>query len=519
MLALFPNSPWQLRLEGEPHETIRRFARACLCCVDAEHHASGTGMNQPTVDPAILRAVGDVGRPERALGDLPSLSHLPGEDGWIAGLTNLWGWTRRGQAHLQAQARRYGPVHRFQLGPFKAVAVTDAALGGQILRNADGAWSAALGWLVQIGGISDGPMDAPVTLDFGPHRDIRRLLQPAFKADAVASYVEAANPHFASATDRWLADGKVKFKPEARRMFARVSADVFLGINDAGEAAKLDKAMTDFWRGPMALIKNEWLSPGWRAARRQYRALVEHFGEQVEARRSSDGTDLFTRLCRTNEKVDWLDDEGLVRVLVGVMTAAFDTTSAAVTSMAYMLATHPEWQNRLRAEANGLGAETVTYEQIKTLEQLDWVWKETLRYYPVVPSVGRIALRNVNVGGYDIPAGGFISVWLSIAFRDPASWAEPDRFDPERFSTSRSEDKHNKGAFLPFGAGHHACIGSQLSALEAKAFWYQFLRKARIRLAQPYEAQHEYRPIGMVSGDVSLVVEPLWAARQNLAKG
>jgi cytochrome P450 len=177
--------------------------------------------------------------------------------------------------------------------------------------------------------------------------------------------------------------------------------------------------------------------------------------------------------------------------------------------MAYLLATHPEWQDRLRAEADELGAETVTYDQIKNLEQLDWVWKETLRYYPVAPSVGRIALRNVNVGGYDIPAGGFTSVWLSTAFRDPASWTEPDRFDPERFSTSRNEDKRNKGAFLPFGGGHHACIGSQLSALEAKAFWFQFLRKARIRLARPYKAQHEYRPIGMVSGDVSLVVEPV----------
>jgi cytochrome P450 len=466
-------------------------------------------MDTPDVDPAILRAVGDVGRPERPYDDLPSLAHIPGKDGALAGLVNLYGWTRHGQAHLQAQARRYGSVYRNQIGPFKFVSVTDPALGGEILRNADGAWSAALGWLVQIGGMIDGPMDAPLTLDFQPHRDVRRLLQPAFKADALASYVQAANRHFVPTTDQWLADGRIEFKPEARRLFARVSADVFLGIDDANEAAKLDNAMTDFWRGPMALIKNEWLSPAWRAARRQYRFLIEHFGEQVESRRSSDGADLFTRLCQTNEKVDWLDDEGLVRVLVGVMAAAFDTTSAAVTSMAYLLATHPEWQERLRSETRQVATKTVTYDEIKNLEQLDWVWKETLRFYPVAPSVGRLALRDLSLGGYDIPAGGFISVVLSIAFRDPATWAEPDRFDPERFAPPRSEDKQNKGAFLPFGAGHHACIGSQLAALEAKAFWYQFLRKARIRLARPYEARHEYHPLGMVSGDVSLVVEPV----------
>jgi hypothetical protein len=52
-------------------------------------------------------------------------------------------------------------------------------------------------------------------------------------------------------------------------------------------------------------------------------------------------------------------------------------------------------------------------------------------------------------------------------------------------------------------------MGSQLAGLEAKAFWYQLLRKARIRLARPYEARHEYRPLGLVSDDVSIVVEPV----------
>ena len=467
-------------------------------------------MSHTDVDPAILRAVGYVGRPERPYEDLASLRHIPGKEGLLTGLVNLWGWMRHGRAHLEAQDKRYGPIYRIQVGPTVYVAVNDPAIGAQILRNADGAWSAALGNLVLYGGIPpEGPMDAPVTLDFEPHRDVRRLLQPAFKADALASYVETANRHFTTATDRWVSAAEVKFKPEARGLFARVAADVFLGVEDDERAQELDKAMSDFWHGITAVVRNEWLSPTWRAARRQYRGLIERFRAQVAARRATDGVDLFTRLCQTSEKVDWLDDEGLVRVLTGLMAAAFDTTSAAVTSMAYVLATNPGWQETLRAEAINLETETVTYEQIKGLNQLDWVWKETLRFYPVVPTVWRLALRDVDVGGYTIPAGGLIMVGISMALRDPSSWKDPDRFDPERFSPPRQEDKHSRAAFLPFGAGHHACIGAQLSALEAKAFWYQFLRKARIRLAKPYEARHEYRPLGMVSGDVSLIVEPL----------
>ena len=100
------------------------------------------------------------------------------------------------------------------------VAVADPVLSAQILRNADGAWSIALGWLAQFGGVMDGPMDMPLTLDFGSHRDVRRLLQPSFKADALASYVELANRHFVAATNRWVADRRVAFKSEARRTFA-----------------------------------------------------------------------------------------------------------------------------------------------------------------------------------------------------------------------------------------------------------------------------------------------------------
>lgn len=469
---------------------------------------SGEDREHPSVDPAIVREVGDVGRPERALEDLPSLKHIPGKEGLLTGIANIWGWMKHGQAHLQAQAKRYGPIYRIQIGPNVYVAVTDPALGGKILRNADGAWSTALGWLMMIGGVVDGRVDSPATLDFGPHRDVRRLLQPAFKADALASYVQIANRHFAPEIGQWLADGRVAFKPKARMLFARVSAEVFLGLDDPTEADKLDKAMVDYWRGIMAPVRNTWVSPAWRAARRQYRDLVSHFSKQVQARRAGDGVDLFTRLCQTNEKVDWLDDEGLVRVLTGVMTASFDTTSAAVTSMAYVLATKPEWQERLRAEAQQPSQDGATYDGIKSLEELDWFWKETLRFYPVAAHVPRLALRDVTLGGYQIPAGGYITVVLSNAMRDPSSWKEPDQFDPERFAPPRSEDKHNRGAFLPFGGGHHACIGSQLAGLQAKAFWYQFLRKARIRLARPYLAKHQYGPLGMVSGDVSLIVEP-----------
>ena len=464
-------------------------------------------MTSTAADPAILRVVGDVGRPERGYDALPDTRHIPGKDGLLAGLANLWGWMRHGHAHLQTQAEKHGPLYRGQIGTDRFVLVSDPKLAGEVLRNGDNAWSTALGWLVQFGGITDGPMDSPVTLDFGPHRDVRKLLQPAFKADALESDINAAVPLFESATAEWLDQRKVAFKPRVRDLFARVSAKVFMGVDDPVEGARLDRAMSDYWAGGLALSKREWLSPTWRRARRAYRDLFEPFRGQVDERRASDSPDLFSRLCRTNKGVDWLDDDALVRMFLAVMSAAFDTTSAGVTSMAYLLAAHPEWQARLRTEARRVTTQPVRYHEIKKLELYDLVWKETLRYYPVAPSIPRQVLRDVTLGGHHIPAGTVVGVVLSAALRDPSCWTEPDRFDPERFGAERSEGKKSRGAYMPFGAGAHSCVGAQLSALEAKAFWHTLLGKARFRLARPYEARHEFKPLGSVSGNVELSVE------------
>jgi cytochrome P450 len=468
---------------------------------------------EPTsaVDPEILRIVGDVTRPRGVVRFNRDLDHLPGRSGALAGVQSLIGMVREGDGYLSSLARRYGPVFRHQMGRDPLVLVTDPDLIWTVARNEDHTWSAPLAWQHYFGGLfSSATSDGLLTLDQDPHRDARRLIQPAFGAQAIGGYVQSARAIIDREIEGWVRRGKIRFKAEVRRLFARVSAKVFMGIDDPGEAEMLDRAMTDGWQAVLAFSRRTRWGLGWRRAQRGIDTLWGAIRPRMDSRRGGDGTDLLSRICQTRDEATWLDDDDTrMRLFVGIMFGAFDTTASGSASMAYLLARHPSWQERLRDEVRAVSDASPTPEALKKLEQQELVWKETLRLYPVAGLLSRATLREVTLGGFRIPARTMVSALTGTASRDPSWWTDPLRFDPERFSPARAEDKRHKATYLPFGAGAHACVGAQLAGVEVKTFWHALLTRCRMRLANDYEARHCYTPIGIVSGDVELILEPV----------
>ncbi len=467
--------------------------------------------SKPSVAPFITAAVGDVNRPRAPLMARPSLDHLPGETGFVAGLKNVIGYQSRGVEFMLAQRRRFGPVFRTQIGPLPAVAVADPELLVRIFRNEDSAFSTALAWRFVFDKVDPAhdTFDGLGTLDMELHKDARKFLQPAFSPAAMNGYLGMASPIIERAIDSWMARGRVVFRPAIRRLLATVSARIFLGIDDEREGEMLDKALADIWGVVMAVVRHPLLSPNLRRAVRAWAQLRELLEMRMSERRTSGGADLFSRVCAGSEALPWLGDDGLIGLFIGIMLGAFDTTANGMASMAYLLAKHPDWQERLRDEAFAVGGAPVSYEDTKHLEVTDRAWKETLRLFPVAGYAPRVALSDVDLGGWRIPAGALMLGMMAPVLRGASTWSDPERFDPDRFSESRAEDRRHKGLFTPFGAGAHACIGLQLANVEAKAFWHAMLSRCRFRLAQDYEAHHAYKPLGSVSGQVGLVVSRL----------
>ncbi|MET0282838.1 MAG: cytochrome P450 [Polyangiales bacterium] len=458
------------------------------------------------VDPAISAVIVHPGAPEAMPARVALPQGVPGEVGVLAATRALFNGLRHGVAYDAAQRERHGNLYRGMYAAEPVLFVWDADEVQRIMRNEHGLWSAGMGWDALVFDKmrpQRGNFGGLLSMDFDPHRLARKLVQPAFTQKALKGYLETALGRVESTVSHWIESGRVDFKRASRGLMAGVSSEIFTGISDPAQVASIDQALSDFWHGPLALIKDARFGPSLRRAIRGLATLESELKALLPVRRAAPGKDLFSQMCQVESEGD-TSDRALIYIFLTIMFAAFDTTAHGVTSMAYLLAKHPSWQERLRSEALRVMSGGITWSGLQQLEQLEWAWKETLRLMPINAGLPRRALRDFELLGHSFRAGTFVAAMAGAMGRHPNWWSDPLQFDPERFSPQRAEDKKHPAIYLPFGGGAHACVGMQLATLETKLLFYTLVTRCRFELARDYTARHTMTPVGCVSGKVAL---------------
>ena len=179
-----------------------------------------------------------------------------------------------------------------------------------------------------------------------------------------------------------------------------------------------------------------------------------------------------------------MSDAQLAHNLLTFAAAGHETTAKALTWTLYLLARAPDWQARLRAEAERvIGAGPVCREHIDQLVLTRQVVKESMRLYPPAPIMGRMAKCDVELGGRDFRAGAMFAIPIYVIHRHRKLWDDPDRFDPTRFEGAR-ESTHARTQFMPFGFGPRLCIGMSFAMIEAIVLLATFVRDARFACAE-----------------------------------
>lgn len=157
--------------------------------------------------------------------------------------------------------------------------------------------------------------------------------------------------------------------------------------------------------------------------------------------------------------------------------AGHETTASALTWAFYLLAMCPDVLGRLRREVEEVTqGQDLTFEAIRRLGYTRAVFRETLRLYPPITFLPRVAMKPTRIGQTRVRKGALLMISPWTLQRHGGYWPEPDRFDPERFLGAREKDIV-QGAYIPFGAGPHTCVGAGFAAVESALILAQLTRE------------------------------------------
>jgi cytochrome P450 len=169
--------------------------------------------------------------------------------------------------------------------------------------------------------------------------------------------------------------------------------------------------------------------------------------------------------------------EELIDQLGVFFLAGHETTASALTWAVYLLAMHAPTRERMRKEvATVAGDGPITIEHAKKLAFTRAMFRETLRLYPPITFLPRVALETTQLGGRRIKRGALVMIAPWVVHRHQRYWRDPDVFDPDRFSPER-ESEMTPGSYIPFGQGQRLCSGAAFATIESTLFLARLVRR------------------------------------------
>lgn len=180
-------------------------------------------------------------------------------------------------------------------------------------------------------------------------------------------------------------------------------------------------------------------------------ALEQFFREEIEVRRKDLGEDLLSDMIRVETDGEKLSVDEIIRQANLLLIAGNVTTTDLIGNGIKALLDNPSQLQALRDDPTKIN---------KAVEEM-------LRFDSPVVNSGRIANRDIEIGGCPVKKGESLNTALAAANRDPAIYPDPDKFDISRVDT------HHQS----FGGGRHLCLGAHLARLEAQEAVLGLLRR------------------------------------------
>ncbi|MDA3646988.1 cytochrome P450 [Saccharopolyspora indica] len=378
---------------------------------------------------------------------------------------------------LMSTATEHGDAVRLAIGPKKLYFFNSPDSAKHVLADNSGNYHKGIGLVQAKRAIGDGLLTSAGDL----WRKQRKLIQPAFQhkriaaqADVIAEEVERLVQRLRARVGTGPVDVTAELNGLALGVLGRTLLDSELGgcdsIGHSFEAVQ-DQAM--FEMVTLSLVPT-WVPLPKQLRFRRARRELQRVIDALVARRGpvaagDPGDDVLSRLIlSTTEEADPAVGQRRLRdELVTLLLAGHETTASTLSWTLHLLDRHPQVWERLREEAVAvLGTGRPVADDLRRLTYTTMVVQESMRLYPPVWILPRLALADDEIAGYRVPAGSDVVVCPYTLHRHPDFWERPAEFDPDRFDPQRASDRP-RYAYLPFGAGPRFCVGSHLGTMEA----------------------------------------------------
>jgi len=308
----------------------------------------------------------------------------------------------------------------------------------------------------------------------------RKMIQPTFHRKVVATWL----PHIHAATsrlaERW-AQAAARDSPiNVTQDMSDATLEVVLRALFGDDLARLEEAGGG---NPFGLLTDHTARN--LAFAYKFRQLGKLIMADVDRRRR-DGVrrdDIVSQLLDARDRAtgEPMGDRQLLDEIMTLIIAGHETTASSLNWFWYLMAIHPEAQERAAKEAAKCGQAAPTYDALDGFPYIRRALDEALRLYPPGWLLTRRSLASATLGPYALPAGTDVLISPYLVQRHPDWWPEPDRFDPDRFLPERNAAR-NRFAYLPFGLGPRACIGEHFAIVEMHAHVIALARQFELSL-------------------------------------
>ena len=322
----------------------------------------------------------------------------------------------------------------------------------------------------------------------------RRIIDPAFEGGRLREVVPSMQAAANAAVDR-IVEGVQEFEELASYAAADVIFRTLFSIPITHDiATDVFQEFRAYQRAqPILNIAAFIPLPRWmprfhsRATRRsaaRIRNLITELtrqrADQIAAGTAPD--DLATKIMTTPDPetgrcFEWREMVDQVAIF---FLAGHETSASALAWSLYLLAENLEVQTRLAQEVRG---HDLNIAGLSKMPLLRGVFREALRLYPPVPMMVRETTCPEAFRDRTLPKGSQVVLSPWHLHRHERLWADPDAFDPERYTTENGKTCL-RDAFIPFSAGARVCPGAGFAMIEGPLLIAAILRKYRVTMTK-----------------------------------